>query len=183
MPDSRGSRWRPRAALALPALLAACLASADDHAPALGQPLDSNEREALDQHVFPDGQGLPPGHGDAERGRTIYAARCAGCHGDRGQGGSAMELVGDRTLLATEIPDRGIGVIWPYAPTLFEYIRRSMPPAEPYSLDSDEIYSLIALLLELNGLLEPGRRVDAALLANLRMPNRDNFRSGHGQSE
>ena len=68
---------------------------------------------------------------------------------------------------------------WPYAPTLFEYIKRAMPPEKPYSLVDDQIYSIIAHLLELNGLIAPGTRVDAALLSSLSMPNRDNFRSGY----
>ncbi len=90
-----------------------------------------------------------------------------------------MELVGDRTLLATEFPDRGIAVYWPYAPTLFEYINRAMPPDKPYSLSADELYSVIARLLELNGLINPGQSVNAEMLSSLKMPNQDNFHSGH----
>jgi len=113
---------------------------ADELSPTLGRVLETAEVQALPQHVFPDGTGLPPGEGDVAQGESVYVARCAGCHGATGQGASAMELVGDRTLLATEYPDRGIAVYWPYAPTLFEYVKRAMPPDAPYSLSDNEVY-------------------------------------------
>lgn len=152
-------------------------AMAADASPGLGRTMTGAELAGLPRHVFADGLGLPPGAGSADRGEKIYAALCAGCHGSAGQGGSALELVGDRSLLATEYPDRGIAVYWPYAPTLFEYIRRAMPPDKPYSLSNDDVYAVIARLLELNGLIEAGQQVDAALLSTLRMPNRNNFRN------
>ena len=158
-------------------------AVADDTLPALGRVPNDTELAKLPMHVFADGSGLPVGSGDTEQGEKIYTSLCADCHGSEGQGGSAMELVGDRSLLATEYPDRGIAVYWPYAPTLFEYIQRAMPPDKPYSLSVDEIYSVIARLLELNGLINSGQRVDAAVLSTLRMPNRDNFRSGYVKTD
>jgi len=154
-------------------------AIAADARPGLGEAMSEAELSGLPKHVFANGEGLPPGSGSAARGEKIYASLCAGCHGDRGQGGSAMELVGDRSLLATEYPDRGIAVYWPYAPTLFEYIKRAMPPDKPYSLGDNEVYSVIARVLELNGLIEAGREVDAAVLSALQMPNRNNFRNGN----
>ena len=179
----------PRRALlarALVCLLVAFFLShsavASDPLPGLGRTPDASELAALTKHVFADGSGLPQGSGDTEQGRVIFASRCAGCHGNEGQGGSAMELVGDRSLLATEFPDRGIAVYWPYAPTLFEYIKRAMPPDEPYSLSDDELYSVIARLLELNHLIDSGQRVDAAVLSSMQMPNKDNFRSGYTET-
>ena len=152
---------------------------AADDLPGLGRVMSDAEVAGLPQHVFANGRGLPPGSGSTERGEKIYASLCAGCHGSLGQGGSAMELVGDRSLLATEFPDRGIAVYWPYAPTLFEYIKRAMPPDKPYSLSDSEVYSVIARVLELNGLIEAGLEVDAAVLSTLQMPNRNNFRNSN----
>ena len=152
---------------------------AADTFPGLGRAPIDTELANLTTHIFADGRGLPQGSGDTEQGKIIYASLCAGCHGNKGQGGSAMELVGDRSLLATEYPDRGIAVYWPYAPTLFEYIKRAMPPDKPYSLSAAELYSVIAHLLELNGLIDSGQSVDAAVLSLLQMPNKDNFRSGY----
>jgi len=149
--------------------------------PELGRVLDADELASLPRHIFADGSGLPPGTGDTITGSELYALQCAGCHGNLGQGGSAMELVGDRSLLATEFPDKGIGVYWPYAPTLFEYIWRAMPPEKPYSLQPDEVYAVVARVLELNGLVESGQQIDAAFLASLQMPNKNGFRSGFDQ--
>jgi len=142
-----------------------------------GRVLSNDEVDSLPAHVFSDGSGLPEGEGDALLGKQLYAQHCADCHGSNGQGGRAVELIGDRALLATDIPDKGIAVYWPYAPTLFEYVRRAMPPDKPYSLRINEVYSIVAHLLELNGLVEPGVSVDDAFLSNLKMPNREGFRS------
>lgn len=157
--------------------------NATEKSPGLGRVLNDTDLTEMPQHVYSDGNGLPQGSGDTEQGKEIYASLCATCHGSEGQGGSAMELVGDRSLLASEYPDRGIAVYWPYAPTLFEYIQRAMPPDKPYSLSTNETYSVIARLLELNGLIDSGQRIDAKLLSTLQMPNRDNFRSGYVGSE
>lgn len=154
-------------------------AGADEMRPGLGRIPSPAELANMETHVFADGEGLPPGSGDGKQGNLIYASRCAACHGNAGQGGSAMELVGDRSLLATEFPDRGIAVYWPYAPTLFEYIKLAMPPDRPYSLSNDEVYAVIAALLEMNNLIATGLRVDAAVLSTLQMPNREGFRSGY----
>jgi len=142
-----------------------------------GRELSEDEVAGLPAHVFADGTGLPDGEGNTEQGKQLYAQHCADCHGSVGQGGRALELVGDRELLATDIPDKGIAVYWPYAPTLFEYVRRAMPPDKPYSLDVNEVYAIVAHLLELNGLVENGVSVDAEYLSNLEMPNRTGFRS------
>jgi hypothetical protein len=164
-------------------LLLSQSAVAANSLPGLGRVPDDAELATLTKHVFADGRGLPQGSGDSVQGERIYASLCAGCHGSAGQGGSAMELVGDRSLLKTEYPDRGIAVYWPYAPTLFEYIKRAMPPDKPYSLSDDELYSVIARLLELNNLIDFGQRVDAAVLSSLPMPNKDNFRSGYIETD
>jgi len=145
----------------------------------LGRAMSTEEIAALPRHVFADGQGLPAGSGNATTGFKLFAQHCASCHGSAGEGGRALELVGDRSLLATEYPDRGIAVYWPYAPTLFEYIQRSMPPANPFSLSDDEVYAVIAALLVFNGLIPLEQEVDANVLADLQMPNRDGFRSLH----
>lgn len=160
-------------------LLLALSASAADTTPQLGRILDAGEVADLSNHVFADGIGLPEGRGDSQQGTELYARHCASCHGSKGQGGSALELVGDRSLLATEYPDRGIAVYWPYAPTLFEYIKRAMPPDKPYSLTDNQVYAVIARLLELNGLVPSGQSVDAAYLARLQLPNRQGFRSAY----
>jgi len=176
MPYVRALRSVPQAMMAIGLLLLATQVWADKNAGS-GRLLSDDEVASLPKHVFADGTGLPDGAGNAEQGKQLYAQQCANCHGSVGQGGRALELVGDRELLATNIPDRGIAVYWPYAPTLFEYVRRAMPPDKPYSLTVNEVFSVIAHLLELNGLAEPGAQVNAEYLSNLKMPNLDGFRS------
>jgi len=186
MPEHNFSLASPGAMASVGLLIGFLLsqgAFAADTSPALGRVPSKTELANVATHVFADGRGLPPGSGNGEQGEKIYSSLCASCHGNQGQGGSAMELVGDRSLLATEYPDRGIAVYWPYAPTLFEYIRRAMPPDKPYSLGADELYAVIARLLELNGLIKSGQRVDAAVLSSLQMPNKDNFRSGYPRTD
>ena len=157
--------------------------NAADKSPGLGRVPDDTDLAEMPQHVYSDGSGLPQGSGDTEQGKEIYDSLCATCHGSEGQGGRAMELVGDRSLLASEYPDRGIAVYWPYAPTLFEYIQRAMPPDKPYSLTANETYSVIARLLELNGLIDSDQQVNSAVLSTLQMPNKNNFRSGYIRPE
>jgi len=165
----------PTSAPALILILLLSSIGGSSAAQGLGRPLSENEVKLKSQHVFADGTGLPVGSGDSVEGGLLFREHCAECHGTQGQGGSAIELVGDRSLLATEFPDRGIAVYWPWAPTLFEYVRRSMPPAAPYSLSIDETYAVVAKLLELNGLIDQSQRVDSAFLANIELPNRNGF--------
>jgi len=126
--------------------------------------------------IFADGSGLPPGSGNAREGTGLYQTQCARCHGRNGEGGRALELVGDRETLISAWPDRGIGVSWPYAPPLFDYIRRAMPPDSPYSLSVDDTYSIVARVLELNALVDADTTVDAAFLSSLVMPNNNGFK-------
>lgn len=145
--------------------------------PALARSLSKADLQDLPGHVFADGKGLPVGEGNASDGAVLYAQLCASCHGDEGQGGKALELVGDRALRASEFPDRGIAVYWPNAPTLYEYVYRSMPPEKPASLSASQLYSILAYVLELNALLAPGVALDAGVLSAIEMPNRQGFRT------
>jgi|GEM_PF-1621931 len=140
-----------------------------------GRVLRQSEVQVLKTHVWPDGAGLPDGSGRASDGKTLFDSRCAGCHGAGGEGSTALELVGDHASLSSEFPDRGIAAVWAYAPTLFEYIRRAMPPEEPYSLTVDETYAVVAYILELNELLAPATELDAEGLAAIELPNRNGF--------
>ncbi|MFK7853970.1 MAG: c-type cytochrome [Granulosicoccus sp.] len=162
-------------------LLSPAIANSNDSeikiAPGLGKELSVAELDSLPKHVFSEGEGLPEGSGTADQGAILYAEHCASCHGALGQGARAVELVGDRSLLATQYPDKGIGVYWPNAPTLFEYIYRSMPPDEPASFSADELYSLVAHLLFLNGIVDENSSLDAEILRSVQMPNRNGFRT------
>jgi cytochrome c len=146
----------------------------------IGRPATSAEIAALDIDVGPDGAGLPPGRGTAAGGAPLYAARCAGCHGKTGKEGPNDILVG--RLPGDVFPfardpraPKTIGSYWPYATTVFDYIRRAMPPDAPGSLTDDEVYNLVAYLLSLNELIPADAVIDAASLPMVKMPAHDHF--------
>jgi mono/diheme cytochrome c family protein len=122
-----------------------------------------------------DGGNLPPGSGSVSHGHEVFAQQCAACHGDKGEGGVGDRLVGGQGTLATEKPVRTVGSYWPYAPTLFDYIRRAMPQNAPGSLSNDDVYAVSAYILNLNGLVPVGSTLDAKTLSAIKMPNRDKF--------
>ena len=110
-----------------------------------------------------------------QQGASIFAAKCAMCHGATGREGPKDRLVGGRNTLATEKPVKTVGSYWPYATTLYDYIHRAMPFNAPQSLSPDETYSVIAWLLYQNGIIEEGTIIDARSLPAITMPNRDGF--------
>jgi mono/diheme cytochrome c family protein len=122
-----------------------------------------------------DGNNLPPGAGTVARGHAVFDEQCASCHGASGEGGVGDRLVGGQGTLATPKPIKTVGSFWPYAPTLFDYIRRAMPQNAPESLSNDDVYAVSGYILSLNGLLPPDASVDAKTLSAIKMPNRDMF--------
>jgi cytochrome c len=146
----------------------------------LGRPATVDDIRPLDTDVRPDGRGLPAGRGTVADGETLFVARCAACHGMKGEGLTADRLVGrtagdDFSFATNEKLPRTIGSYWPYATTLFDYTRRTMPFPQPGSLTDNETYSLVAYLLFLNGIVPADTVVDAASLPKVRMPARDRF--------
>ncbi|WP_438970247.1 c-type cytochrome [Methylophaga sp.] len=125
--------------------------------------------------ITPDGENLPPGSGNAAQGKKIFNQQCASCHGFEAIGASAMPLVGEVGSLKSEYPEKTVNSFWPYATTLFDYIRRSMPPSAPYSLNSNEIYALCAYILSQDGIIKSGVELNEATLPQVTMPNRDGF--------
>lgn len=162
--------------LALCAALAGCAAApVATPTPLLGRPVSADHAQAADATVFPNGRGLPPGRGTAADGAALYAARCAACHGVRGEGGSGGRLVGRAPLLASPWPEKTVGQYWPYATTLYDYIRRAMPIDAPGSLSADQGYALTAWVLHANDIIGRDDEMDALSLPQVRMPNRDGF--------
>lgn len=168
-------------ALVLAALLAGCsmaVERAGAPAPAalgIGRAPTPLELRGWDIEIRPDGGGLPEGAGSVAQGRALYAAQCAACHGDQGQGGIAPRLVGGVGSLATKRPVRSIGSFWPYATTVYDYIYRAMPLNQPMSLQPDQVYALTAYLLHADAIVGPDAVLDRHTLAAVRMPNRDGF--------
>jgi mono/diheme cytochrome c family protein len=144
--------------------------------PRLGQPVAPAELAPWDISIGPDGAGLPPGRGTAAQGAAVYAAKCQACHGEKGAGRPNDQLAGGAGTLAGDRPPvKTVGSYWPYATTLFDYIRRAMPWGETKSLGADELYAVSAYVLHLNGIVAEADVLDAASLPKVRMPNRDGF--------
>lgn len=158
---------------ALCGLLTAAGAGAE--APRLGHELSEKDVAAVDFVIMPDGQGLPAGSGNAKAGAALYQARCASCHGSEGRNGMNDALVGGQGTIDGEMPQKTVGSYWPYATTLFDYVRRAMPYQNPGSLSNDELYAITAYVLYLNGIVGESDTIDARSLPKVRMPNRDNF--------
>ena len=145
-------------------------------APQFGQAIAPSDIAPWDISIGPAGAGLPSGRGTATEGEVVYAANCQACHGEKGVGGPNDALVGGIGSLAPgKAPVKTVGSYWPYATTLFDYIRRAMPFPESKSLRSDEVYAVSAYILSLNGIVGTNDVLDAQSLPNVRMPNRDGF--------
>ena len=143
--------------------------------PDLGVEISAEDLAPWDISIETDGTGLPPGSGDVATGEAIYAVQCLACHGQEGAGQPNDRLVGGHGTLTDLAQVRTIGSFWPYASTVFDYIRRSMPFTTPQSLSDDQVYALTAYLLYLNGIIEEDDVMDARTLSQVRMPNRDGF--------
>jgi cytochrome c len=149
--------------------------SVAQESPNLGRPATPAEVAGWDISIPPDGTGLPPGSGTPEQGAVVYAQKCQACHGEKGAGQPNDPLVGGQGTLASKSPVRTIGSYWPYATTVFDYVRRAMPYTQPQSLTNDEVYAVTAYLLHLNGIIGAQDMMNAQTLPKVQMPNREHF--------
>ena len=144
--------------------------------PGLGRVATPDEIASWDVSIGPDGAGLPPGRGTPKQGETVFAKKCVACHGEKGAGKPNDQLVGGRgSLTGEQAPVKTVGSFWPYATTLFDYVRRAMPLNAPKSLSNDEVYAVSAYILQLNGIIGEADATDAQTLPQVQMPNRDGF--------
>lgn len=139
----------------------------------LGESVSPAEIEMFDYTVLPDGDGLPAGSGSAREGAGVYAANCLACHGEGGVDGLNDRLVGGHGSLLSDSPVKTVGSFWPYATTLFDYIRRAMPYQSPGSLSADDTYAVTAYILFLNEIVAEDADINASTLPDVKMPNRD----------
>jgi len=144
--------------------------------------------------VMPDGTGLPEGQGSVEEGEEVYEAKCVMCHGDFGSGGggypslskgNAYELhdtlTNQRIKPDTDGPVRVFGTYWPKASTLWWYIKDAMPHPSTGTLSDDEVYALVAYILNINEMEIDGEEVDDEYVLTrekflkIKMPNANGF--------
>jgi S-disulfanyl-L-cysteine oxidoreductase SoxD len=169
-------RMRELSIAAFAVVALACVTSAQAQSPyGIGRPATAAEISGWNIDIDRDGNNLPPGSGSVSHGHEVFDQQCAACHGAKGEGGVGDRLVGGQGTLATPKPVRTVGSYWPYAPTLFDYIRRAMPQNAPQSLSNDDVYAVSAYILNLNGLLAADATLDAKTLSAIKMPNRGMF--------
>ncbi len=144
-----------------------------------GSPI--SQQELAKYFSYPaDGAGLPAGSGTAEQGAKVYAENCASCHGGKLEGNATKgiggdKLIGGRGTLATKTPVKTVESYWPYATTLFDYVKRAMPFSSAGSLSNDQVYSVVAYILSEAKIIKPTDVLDAKTLPKVQMPNRDGF--------
>jgi hypothetical protein len=145
--------------------------------PRFGKPVSEADLVAWNIDIrTPDGMGLPPGRGSVAEGKAVYEAKCAACHGADAKGGPVFgTMVGGIGSFTTNARVLTPGSMYPYAPILFDYIRRTMPMDRPQTLTANEVYALSAYLLNLNGLVPANAVMDAKTLPAVQMPNRNGF--------
>jgi S-disulfanyl-L-cysteine oxidoreductase SoxD len=151
--------------------------------PDLGKPISQADAAPWDIDIEPSGAGLPSGSGTADQGAPIFAEQCSACHGDGGRGATtttsgapaAPPVVSDVKRNGIDDTTLTIANYWPYATTLFDYIRRSMPWTSPRSLTDDQVYALTAYILAQNKLIDPKQVINAQTLPEVEMPNRNGF--------
>lgn len=169
-------RLREICGIAFATVLCAGAGAAQAQSPyGIGRPATSAEIAGWNIDIGRDGSNLPQGSGSVGHGRDVFAQQCAACHGEKGEGGLGDRLAGGQGTIGTARPIRTVGSFWPYATTLFDYIRRAMPQNAPQSLSDDDVYAVSAYILNLNGLVGADATLDAKSLAAIKMPNRDRF--------
>jgi cytochrome c len=179
---------RPAAALAIGVLVASGLVAAvpaNEPAPGartakplgIGRTATPAEIAGWDIDIRPDGQGLPPGRGTVKQGEAVYMQQCAACHGEFGESAGRWPILsGGAGTLASHDPVKSIGSYWPYASTVIDYIRRSMPFGNAQSLSNDELYAVTAYVLFLNDIIkEENFELNAQTFKTIRLPNEANF--------
>jgi len=144
-----------------------------------GSPASAADIARINIDVMPDGRGAPPGQGEYIQGKIIYTEQCAACHGSdmaspvKGTGAPALR--GGRGTLASGNPKKTVESYWPYASTLFDYVKRAMPFNAPGSMSDNEVYAVVAYILAEGGIIDTDIVMDAKTIAKVKMPNRNGF--------
>jgi S-disulfanyl-L-cysteine oxidoreductase SoxD len=166
-----------KAAVVTALLVAASAASVQAQKLGIGREATTAEIAGWDIDVRPGGQGLPPGKGTAAQGEEIFQAQCASCHGEFGEGKDRWPvLAGGIGSLKADRPEKTIGSYWPYASTVFDYVKRAMPFGNAQSLSNDELYAVTAYLLQMNDVIkDPKFELNAKSFTTIKMPNANGF--------
>ncbi len=168
-------------------------ADAADRYPGIGRPATLAEIKAWDIDVRPDFKGLPPGSGSVAQGQVVWETKCASCHGTFGEsnevftpivGGTTRDDIrtGHVASLKGGEPQRTTLMKVSSVSTLWDYINRAMPWNAPKSLSHDEVYAVLAYILNLGDILPADFTISNANIAEVQklLPNRDGKTREHG---
>ena len=141
----------------------------------LGIPVTQADLSGFDLIAPPDGSGFPPGSGTAQEGKQVYDINCAVCHGTSGEGTSGNTVIVGGDMQSEGTPLRTVGSYWPYASTLFDFIRRAMPATAPKSLTNQQVYQVTAYVLYMNGIVKEDTELNGDIIREIEMPNANGF--------
>jgi cytochrome c551/c552 len=177
----------------IPAFAGMTLALAGTTYTGVGRPATPAEIKAWDIDVRPDFKGLPPGFGSVAQGQKVWDDKCASCHGTFGEsnevftplvGGTTAEDIRTGRVKSLTASDQGRTTLMKVATvsTLWDYINRAMPWNAPKSLSHDEVYAVLAYLLNLGDILPADFVLSDRNIAEVqqRMPNRNGMARDHG---
>ena len=184
---------KPAAAMTAVALCLSQPVFAADNYAGVGRAATPAELKAWDIDVRPDFKGLPPGSGSVEKGQEIWEAKCASCHGTFGENNTVFTpLIGGTTqddvktghvanLKRKDYPGRTTIMKVATVSTLWDYIHRAMPWNAPKSLSNDDVYAVVAYLLNLAEVVPDDFVLSNTNIAEVqkRMPNRDGMVRKH----
>jgi cytochrome c len=162
--------------------------------PGIGREATPKEVAAWNIDVRPDFQGLPKGSGSVSQGQDVWESHCASCHGVFGESNEVFSpLIGGvtaedvKTGHVARLNDKGFPGRTTFmkvatVSTIWDYVNRAMPWNAPKSLKTDEVYSVVAYLLNMSGIVPDDFVLSDATIAHAqaRMPNRNGMTTDHG---
>src|SRR4249919_1057406 len=142
----------------------------------IGYVASTEQLAGWDIDIRPDGQGAPPGRGSVKDGEKVYMEKCAACHGEFGESaGRWPQIAQGKGTLASHDPVKTVGSYFPYVSSLFDYVRRAMPFGDSQSLTNDELYAVVAYVLNLNDIVDTKFVLSRETWAEVKMPNQGGF--------
>lgn len=163
----------------------------------IGRTATPAEIKAWDIDVRPDFKGLPAGSGSVAKGQDVWEAKCASCHGVFGESTEVFTpIVGGTTkkdietgrvanLSRLDFPQRTTMMKVSTVSTLWDYINRAMPWTSPKTLTVEEVYGVVAYILNLAEVVPEDFVLSDKNIAEVqkRMPNRNGMTQAHGMWE
>lgn len=168
-------------------------AAAQGKYPGVGRPATPAEIKAWDIDVRPDFKGLPRGSGSVKKGEDIWEAKCASCHGAFGESNSVFTPIAGGTTRSDIEKGRTASLLKPeqgrttlmklsQVSTLWDYVNRAMPWNAPKTLTADEVYAVVAYILNLGEIVPEDFVLSDANIGEVqkRLPNRNGITRTHG---